>query len=432
MQILNSKQEPRMLVLGLDGLSLQLARTLCRHRELPGLEYILKAGASSMQPELPELSPVNWTSFSTAAGPEEHGIFGFTSLDPTSYQLRIADSSQVQSPTIFDLLGEKHLQSRVINLPNTYPARPIPGMLISGFVALDLEQAVYPKFLLPRLHQEGYKLDADTNQGAQDPDFLLGELRACLASRQKALDMLWPDLAWNLFVFVLTELDRLGHFLYPALEDQQHPWHQPCMELIQDWDKIICEALNRYQELPEPKRLLVLADHGFVRLKTEVDINTWLKQQGFLRLTGRPNTEWDSSLISPESRAFALDPGRIYVQDSARFSRGRVRLEQKQGLLQDIRAGLQNLSWQGEPVLQDILTGQELYPGCSLPGRPDLILVPRPGFDLKAKFDRDQIFGFYGRYGVHDPGDAIFLDSQGTAAKRVRDAGGKVLEFFEH
>jgi predicted AlkP superfamily phosphohydrolase/phosphomutase len=419
-----------MLVLGLDGLSLELARSLCRQRSLPGLEYILEQGACSIYSELPELSPVNWTSFYTAAGPESHGIFGFTRLDPGSYQLQIADFSQVQCPTIFDRLGEKHLQSRVINLPNTYPARAIPGMLVSGFVALDMDRAVYPGFLLPKLRQEGYKLDADTSKGAQDPDFLLGELRSCLHSRQKALEMFWPDLAWNLFVFVLTELDRLGHFLYPALEEKNHPWHQPCMELIQDWDKIICEVLSRYQELPEPKRLLVLADHGFARLKTEVDLNAWLKQQGFLELASLPQSQWDSTVISPRSLAFALDPGRIYLHTQSGYSRGRVQARQKEGLQQEIKSRLQDLSWQGEPVLDDILEREELYPGCSYQHRPDLVCVPHSGFDLKAKFDRREIFGLYGRYGTHYPWDAICLDSRGEPVQRVREVGQRVLDFF--
>ncbi len=431
MQLIHGRQEPRVVVLGLDGLSLSLAKGLCSQKNLPGLQYLLQQGASSMRSELPELSPVNWTSFYTGAGPETHGIFGFTRLDPRNYQLQITDFSQVACQTIFDQLGQKQLQSRVINLPNTYPARPIPGILISGFVALELDKAVQPKFLLPRLHQENYKLEADTSKGAKDPDFLLGELQACLRSRQKALELFWPDLAWNVFVLVLTELDRLGHFLFPALKDTAHPWHTPCIELLQDWDRILCQILERFQHLAEPKRLLVLADHGFNQLRQEVDLNAWLTAQGYLQYYCRPQNEWDSSIISAQSLAFALDPGRIYLHTRSGFSRGRLQEQDLPRIKQEIKKGLLQISFQGQNVLEAVLDADKLYPGCQLEHMPDLVCVPKSGFELKAKFDRRCIFGLYGRQGVHDHRDAFFWDSQGARVTRVRQAGQQVLDFFK-
>ncbi len=428
--LLQGNTQPKMVVLGLDGLSLALAQLLCTRRSLPGLQHLLDQGASAMFSELPELSPVNWTSFYTASGPETHGIFGFTQLHPGNYQLQVANFSQVACPAIFDRLGQKGLQNRVINLPNTYPARAIPGMLISGFVATELHKAVYPDFLLPRLRQENYKLDADTSKGGQDPDFLLAELRACLSSRHKALNMLWPDLSWNLFVLVLTELDRLGHFLYPALEEPDHPWHSLCMEFIQEWDGQICDVLTRYQELGDPKRLLVLADHGFQRLKTEINLNSWLLNQGFLKYINTPQNEWDSTVISPESKAFALDPGRIYLHTADRYARGKVSERDRQSLKLELKSGLQSLNFQGQQVMAEILDGDQLYPHCTHGHKPDLVCFPQPGFDLKAKFDHRAMFGFFGRYGTHDARDAFFLDSHGESAQRVRQAGEKVLDFF--
>jgi predicted AlkP superfamily phosphohydrolase/phosphomutase len=320
--------------------------------------------------------------------------------------------------------------SKVINLPNTYPASALRGMLIAGFVAPELDKAVYPRVLAGMLASKGYKLEADTERGRQDYDLLLTELGATLDSRRMALNMLWPDLAWDLFVLVLTETDRLGHFLFPAIVDASDPWHAPVMDLLRKWDLLIGEVLDRYEALPGPKRLLVLADHGFTALETEVDVNVWLQRMGYLKLARRPEHELDVACIAEESTALALDPGRIYIHDQARFSRGRVPPAQANTLREEIRTGLLELTWQGRPVMAEVHRGEEFYSGSKLAMVPDLVCTPNPGFDLKAKFDRTEMFGFFGRRGMHTADDVFCFDSQGAIIQRVRNVGREVLEFF--
>ncbi|MEF2144462.1 MAG: alkaline phosphatase family protein [Desulfovibrionaceae bacterium] len=415
----------RLLVLGLDGVPLDLAQNLAG--QLPNLGTIATQ-ATTIQAELPELSPVNWTSLMTGQGPETHGIFGFSRMDPATYQLSIVNSGHIACPTIFDRLGHKGRTSRVINLPNTYPARPLRGMLVAGFVAEDMRRAVHPPYLASAL--PSYKLEADTARGASDPAYLLTELRKTLRSRREALNLLWPDLDWDLFVFVLTETDRLFHFLFPALEDTHHAWHAPCLALLKEWDNLIGEVLERYHALPEPKRLMVLADHGFTALRQEVDLNAHLRTCGLLHLHNRPESEWDARVIAPDSAAFALDPGRIYLHTSGRFSRGKLSQTRARSLLTEIKTGLEGLTFQGEHVMERVFTAEELYSGPLRKLAPDLVCQPRPGFDCKAKFDRDRVYGLYGRTGAHTAHGAIFFDSEDSRPERMRDAGQLILRHF--
>ncbi|MDR2696228.1 MAG: alkaline phosphatase family protein, partial [Deltaproteobacteria bacterium] len=130
-------QPPRpLMVLGLDGLPLDLAHRLALDGTCPHLARLLP-DARTILAELPELSPVNWTSFFTARGPEDHGVFGFTRINARTYEMSITDFSQVRLPTLWDRLGEAGFGSRVVNLPNTWPARPLKGMMVSGFVARE-------------------------------------------------------------------------------------------------------------------------------------------------------------------------------------------------------------------------------------------------------------------------------------------------------
>ncbi|SDL13395.1 Predicted phosphohydrolase or phosphomutase, AlkP superfamily [Maridesulfovibrio ferrireducens] len=425
--ILTSTKRKRFVVLGLDGLPASLAVKMAAR--LPNLNRI--AGKNKpLTAETPELSPVNWTSFFTAAGPETHGVYGFTKLDRSSYTLSINNFDNVYGSTLFDRIGEKGLVSKVINLPNTYPARPLRGMLISGFVADSLEKAVYPPFLLAPLKKSGFILEADTSKGLMDPQYLIDQVSKTLECRLNAFEMLWNDLAWDLFVIVFTETDRLFHFLYPAFEDTNHPLHNVCMNFMIKWDAAIGRVLDKFDALPGDKKLISFADHGFTSLETEVDLNAFLIQKGLLSLKHIPSDQWDSTAISDESKAFALDPGRIYIHTAERFDRGQVSKDEIQSITETIAFDLMELKFNGQQVMESVQTTAELYGETAIGNPPDLICTAKPGFDLKAKFDRKDIFGFFGRTGTHTREDAFFYSSDGEQADLMRDTGKMILNWF--
>jgi predicted AlkP superfamily phosphohydrolase/phosphomutase len=416
-----------LIVLGLDGLPLDLARKLACDGICPQLARLLPR-ARTILAELPELSPVNWTSFFTASGPEQHGVFGFTRINARSYELGIADFSQVRVPTLWDRLGEAGYGSRVVNLPNTYPARPLRGMMVSGFVARERRGALYPPFLNGVLGD--YVLESDTSRGSADPEYLLAGLRRSLASRRKAFELLWRDQNWHLFILVLTETDRLFHFLWDAVTGPAHPLHADCAAFLREWDACIGHVADVAACLDA--RLVVLADHGFSALTVECDVNSWLREQGCLAQSLPPeqSPELDGLCIHPRSTAFALDPGRIYLHTRRRFAKGSLSDEEAARLLPRLREGLRKLRWMDAPAFSAVFSAGELYDGPMLPLAPDLVSVPDDGFDVKAKFNRPGIFGHFGRSGAHTRDGGIFYDSEGGAPARLRDAGTLVLKHF--
>lgn len=425
------RARPRFAVLGLDGLPLDLARTLAATGRLENLAALCQSPFTrDIDAELPELSPVNWTSFATAQGPGTHGIFAFTELDPVAYTLSLVDASAVACPTIFDRLGARGLTSKVINLPAAFPARPLRGAMIAGFVAPDLSRAVHPPELAALLAKTGYLIEADTTRGAADPDHLITQLRRTLKSRETALDLLFTGHDIDLFVFVLTETDRILHFFYPALADAAHPLHEAFLDLLVHWDRLIGAFLSRYDDLPEPKRLMVLADHGFAALRTEVDLNAWLARQGLFTPQADAAGEWDSRGAAHGSAAFALDPGRIYLHTKERYARGVLHEHAARDLRERLIGDLSGLTFEGEPVMEAVYRAEDLYDGPMLRRAPDLVCVARPGFSLTGKFDRTEVFGRFGRFGCHAAHGGIFHDSAGAAPARLRDAGREILAFF--
>ena len=421
----------RLVFLGLDGLPWSLAGKLCAQGLLPNLSAIVASPhCKAISAELPELSPVNWTSMFTASPPGHHGVFGFPHLDPQTYELRFTDFTHVHGPTIFERLAEAGLFSKVVNMPNLAPVRPVRAMLVAGFPANALEGAVHPPALAGILADHGYTVEADTVRGATDPAFLLEERHRTLACREKALDLLWPDMSWDLFFLVLTETDRLGHFLFPALTEPFHPWRSEALRFMAAWDRLVGKVLGMYDALPGPKRFVIMADHGFTSLVQEVDLNAWLREAGLLRLSRVPTSEWDTDAIGPGTKAFALDPGRIYLHTKERFARGNLTRPEAEGLARELIRALPALTWQGRRVVRSVLRGSDLYGGPLAHLAPDLVLIPEAGFDLKGKFGRQGVFGHFGRQGMHTADDVFFFDSMGEDARTPTDVGRLILEHY--
>ena len=79
---------------------------------------------------------------------------------------------------------------------------------------------------------------------------------------------------------------------------------------------------------------MILSDHGFAPIKKEVNINKFLEKQGFLILKNEGDLY---ERIDHQTKAFNLDPCRIYIHDKDLYPRGKVRREERVGLLRRSR-----------------------------------------------------------------------------------------------
>jgi hypothetical protein len=78
---------------------------------------------------------VNWASLACAAGPETHGIFGFTRLDPATFAVSLVDIHLDRDPhPLRPALGARPDQQGP-EPARLAPARPLRGMLVAGFPA---------------------------------------------------------------------------------------------------------------------------------------------------------------------------------------------------------------------------------------------------------------------------------------------------------
>ena len=230
----------------------------------------------------------------------------------------------MKAPTLWDNLAALGKKSVVINMPATYPAREIRGALVSGFVAVDINKAVYPDTLVPRLNDINYRLDVDTAKARYDHEYLFTELDDTLKGRKKAVELLWQEIDWDLFIVVITGTDRLMHFLWEAYEKSDHKHHQDFIDYFDKVDAFVGWMIDRFRSMKGfneiKNQVYMMSDHGFTGIKSEVYLNRWLQDNGYLKYKkGAPQTIMG---IGPDSKAFALDPSRIYVNLKDKYPLG--------------------------------------------------------------------------------------------------------------
>jgi len=424
------RKRPQACVIGLDGVPLDLLTTLAHEGVMPAVAGIIAEGRlQKMAASLPEISAVSWTDFMTGTNPGEHGIFGFTDLESRSYRTRFPNFGDVAVPTIWDHLGAGGYRSVVINQPSTYPAHPIPGILISGFVALDLARAVQPLRHLAELERMNYRIDIDTLKARTDRPFMWRELAATLESGRRAFERFWME-EWDFFELVVTGTDRLHHFLWNASEDAVHPEHGAFRDYYRRVDALVGEIADAFRKRSGGlDGLFLLSDHGFTGILREVCLNAWLRKAGYLDF----DREVPAALheMAPGSRAFAMDPSRIYVNLRGRFPRGTVSEADRKPLKREIAARLLELEHEGRRVIRRVFEAEEIYSGPHAQRGPDLVLLGERGYDLKGAVDRTDVFGRSDLQGMHTWDDAFFWTAGGASPTlKIGDAAGLILERF--
>jgi predicted AlkP superfamily phosphohydrolase/phosphomutase len=408
----------RLILVGLDGMPFGLVKGLAERSVMPNTKQLIDEGVfCPMASSIPEISSVAWSSIITGENPGAHGVFGFTDLAPSSYRLVFPNFSTLKAQPFWEREGSG--RSVILNVPSTFPARALAGAMISGFVALDLERATYPPALVPWLQEQDYRVDVNSELAHKSLDLFLEDLDRTLRARIRTYRHLWTEEDWDTFVLVFTGTDRLAHFLWDAYEDEEHRYHDAFLDHLRQVDVAVGEIAERTNE---DDVLLLLSDHGFERLESDVYVNHLLLQEGFLRVekdqARRPQD------IADESQAFALDPGRIYVHLENRFPRGTVLSSDRDALVTDLIATLEGLEFHGAKVIERVYRREEIYEGPWLDQAPDLVVLAKKGFNLRGGLNPKQLFAKGAFMGKHSQPDAFLLIRSRHVSEIVLDYPG--------
>jgi len=409
------KEKPRRIVfIGLDGTPYTFMQRLIDEGRAPNAARLVEQGSLlRMDSTWPWVSSVAWSTMMTGVNPGKHNIFGFIDRDPATGKQYIPTSRHMKAKTLWEVLSEAGKRTIVVNVPVTYPPRPVNGILVSGFLSPSLDKAVYPPAYVSTLKSLGYIVDADPWKARESKDLALQEVNKALEARVRTLFHLYDNEEWDYLHVHIMETDRLHHFLWQQMEEGDETYAPAFYAFYERIDDMLGQLAAR---LDEDTTLLWMADHGFCTIKKEFYVNRWLMDQGWLKLRAvPPDRKKGLNEIDPESVAYSLDPGRVFIRLQGREKEGRVALGAAYEALRDeiARAALDLRDPNdGQPIFQAVFKREDLYHGPYLEQAADLILAPFDGYDPKGPLYKETLT-YKGQelVGMHTFDDAMLFIS---------------------
>lgn len=419
----------KVFVLSLDGVSHAFLKRHCGEGHFPALRRLLAEGDfSPLETVRPPVSLVAWASYMTGVNPGMHGIYGFTDRQPGSFDLFVPNGGNIAQPSLWEVLSRAGRKVTVVNVPATYPPRPVNGILVAGMLSPSLEEATYPEETSRMLREMNYRLDADARLGKTDRDAFLADVDVTVRKRFEAAALLLKEREWDFFQLHVMETDRVNHLFWEDYERADSPYREAFLSFYRTLDDLVGEFLQR---LPADCDIVLLSDHGFCLLKKLVYVNRFLEERDWLEFEHRKPRKLADML--PRSKAYSLMPGRIYLNMRGREPRGCVLgKDEYHGFREGIAADLLNLrdpEDDGE-VVAEALRGEEVFSNPAwgdfpvavsekTPAPCDLLLLPRDGYDLKGNLDRPGVFGRGSVTGMHTASGAfVFLKGRRIEASR--------------
>jgi predicted AlkP superfamily phosphohydrolase/phosphomutase len=433
------KNHRKVLVVGLDGATLDLIEPWAAKGMLPTLKRLMDKGASGrLRSTIPPITGPAWTSFATGTNPGKHGLYDFLGRQPGTYRLRSFNATHRRGASLWRILSEAGKKVGVLNVPLTYPPEPVNGFLITGLLTpSDAQDYCYPESTAEMLRAAvpDYVVQPAGNFDAHGREMeLVRVVREMSAMRMEATRYLLSALDWDFFMVVFTATDIVQHALWHFM-DSSHPRNEATapaelrdaiLGCYRQLDGYLGEILDM---VDHNTYVIVMSDHGFGPLEKYIHMNTWLWREGFLRFKRTPITLAKRALFGlgftplnvyrllrelgqagnvarnvrrrrqsardlldrcflsfddidwSQTRAYSVgNVGPIYVNLRGREPEGSVQPGQDyESALGELAGSLQQMCdpATGERLMGKVQHREEIYSGPCIEQSPDLFCLPR-------------------------------------------------------
>ena len=362
--------------------------------------------------------------------PGGHGIFGFIDRTLPDLSLLLPNAANRQGTSLWGELSRNHIPVIVMNVPVTYPPEQVNGVLIGGFLGVDVKKIAFPSSVSSYLEEKNYIIDADTSSALEKPDEFIEHLTAIIDQRFSIFKELIDSNPWRYAHLHIMETDRLFHFLWSAVDNKSDRLCPAIYKFFEVLDQHLTDIISHIDDDTE---VLILSDHGFCASNVEWDLNAWLVENGYLKW--HPHLGRGLHRMKPESIAYSLIPGRIYLNLKGRESTGSVdptELEAiRQNLMQHLLTARQPDG--ATPVFEAVLSGADLFSGTSAFQAPDIVAVPAKGVELKSRLQPASIVQPARLKGMHTYENAMVWFRNGTLTNPVpaiMDLYSTILSYF--
>jgi predicted AlkP superfamily phosphohydrolase/phosphomutase len=251
-------------------------------------------------------------------------------------------------------------------------------------------------------HTQGIAEDTKAlSDGMLDDNEYLQQARTVLAEHRRIFDAEFRKFNEGVFFFYFSSLDLNSHMFW-RLMDPRHPEYDETLaeqngsaiaDFYQQMDQVLGEVLPR---LDDRTTLLVLSDHGFAPYYRSFNLNTWLLNQGYIKLKNGGLSDSSEPLANvdwTQTRAYGLGLNGLYLNLRGRERNGIVEPGTADRLMGELRAKL--LAVQDPKSNQQVITRVDLasdaFQGPYARSGPDMLV----GYNRGYRAGWQTILGFF-------------------------------------
>jgi predicted AlkP superfamily phosphohydrolase/phosphomutase len=206
-----------------------------------------------------------------------------------------------------------------------------------------------------------------------------------LKERFNLLDYALKDYDDGLLFFYFSSTDLQSHMFWWDSDDK-HPVRSPTdakdyfvhlQDLYQQLDSVVGDILKRYGK---EATVIVMSDHGFANFKRQFNLNTWLRDNGYLGPADSTSVLRDVDWA--QTRAYGLGINGLYVNLRGRERDGIVEPgQEKEELLGELVTKLEAVrDTNGNQVIRKAHRTDTAYHGPATRLAPDITIGYRRGY----------------------------------------------------
>src|SRR5229473_241230 len=289
----STKPRPHVVVIGVNGMELDVIRPLLLQGKMPNLSTVIKKGAyGKLRTVSAPNCPRVYSTLFTSTKPEEHGVTGFIVGGIT------ANTNMLKEEPIWSVLSKNGVSVGMANVPATFPVMPVNGYMISGMLtrgkncedgvlcAPKLSEvtggdAVYPSSLREELLKNvgDFYIDCERMPSAMDLkgheteviDAWLSKVQLIRDQQTHLFDYLLENHPTEFTFLAQSCEDRTGHWLYPIAP--YNAGYNPKINAVRTeafpdqyvaFDKVLGAVLKH---IDENTYVIIVSDHGIKPLR---------------------------------------------------------------------------------------------------------------------------------------------------------------------
>ena len=217
----------------------------------------------------------------------------------------------------------------------------------------------------------------------------VGQADLILKERMALFDHQWSRFESGLFYFYVSSTDQDTHMLWRNM-DETHPGHKESDVRFAGWIPHLYEEMDKLvgKVLPavdDDTLLLICSDHGFAQFSRQFHLNTWLRNNGYLKLKDSAKNKEESSIFDvdwSQTVAYGVGFNGLYMNLKGREGEGIVPPEKVEEITAKLTRELEAVidPETGQNPITKVYRREDEYTGPSTPMMPELLVGYTPGY----------------------------------------------------